>query len=81
MRTTLRLDDELLARAKQLALARGRSLTAILEEALRDLLHRQSATVPTPLDLPTYGTGGTLPGVDLDDSAALIDLMDAGASP
>jgi len=63
-----------------LRLSPRRSLTAILEAALCDFLHRQSATAITALDLPTYGTGRVLPGVDLDDSAALTDLMDAGAS-
>jgi hypothetical protein len=27
-----------------------------------------------------FGEGGVLPGVDLDDSAALLDLMDDGAT-
>ena len=30
---------------------------------------------PVPA-LPTFGGGGPLPGVDLDDSAALLDLME-----
>ena len=29
--------------------------------------------------LPTFGGGGPLPGVDLDDSAALLDLMEGCA--
>jgi hypothetical protein len=32
--------------------------------------------------LPVFGEGGLLPGVDLDNSAALLDAMDArGAAP
>jgi hypothetical protein len=26
--------------------------------------------------LPTFGAGGALPGVDLDDTAVLLDLME-----
>jgi hypothetical protein len=29
--------------------------------------------------LPTYGEGGSVPDVDLDDSAALLDAMDEDA--
>jgi len=29
-----------------------------------------------PVELPTFGSEGVLPGVDLDDSASLLDLMD-----
>lgn len=35
--------------------------------------------IPSPIakvTLPTYGVGGILPGVDLDDSALLAELMD-----
>ena len=34
-----------------------------------------SATRATPL--PTFAGGGLQPGVDLDDTASLLDLMDA----
>jgi len=80
MRTTVRLDDHLLAQAKQLAARSGQTLTAVIEEALRIKLaasrKRKSAAKMT---LPTYGTGGILPGVDLDDSAALLELMEGEA--
>ena len=29
-----------------------------------------------PVKLPVWGRGGVLPGVDLDDSASLLDLME-----
>jgi hypothetical protein len=40
------------------------------------LARGKQAGAPTSVDLPTYGSGGVLPGVDLDDTAALLDLMD-----
>jgi predicted nuclease of predicted toxin-antitoxin system len=33
------------------------------------------------IDLPVFGEGGTQPGVDLDDSAALLDLMEQDDPP
>jgi len=78
MRTTIRLDEHLLAEAKQLALRNGRSLTAIIEDALREMLARQQqAAARRPVRLPTASGNGLQPGVDLDDSADLLDLMDS----
>jgi hypothetical protein len=80
MRTTIRLDEHLLKEAKQLALRRGKSLTSIIEDALRESLARQRGSEPrTLVHLPTFKGQGLLPGVDLDDSAALLDLMDSAA--
>lgn len=76
MRTTIRLDDALLAEAKLHAARSGRSLTSVVEEALREALARRNAPAPRrPLRLPTVRGSGLLPGVDLDDSAALLDRM------
>ena len=76
MRTTINLDDALLAEAKQVAARTGRSLTAVVEDALRESLHRRHRTVRRAVELPVFGAGGVQPGVDLDDSAALLDLME-----
>lgn len=80
MRTTIRLDDDLLAEAKAHAARTGRTLTALIEDALRALL-AQAAAGPRRKGprLPTDGAGGLQPGVDLDDSAGLLDLMEGGA--
>jgi len=82
MRTTIRLDDDLLARAKQLAARTGRTLTAVIEDALRAALARsRPARGRERIELPTFGRGGPLPGVDLDASAALLDVMDSQGDP
>lgn len=80
MRTTIRLDERLLRRAKQRAAETGRTLTALIEEGLRTILARRATPGPTQApELPVSGVGGggLRPGVDLDNSAALYDLMDA----
>lgn len=77
MRTTVQLPDDLLKAAKRHAVDTGRTLTAVIEDALRAALARGGGQRPTePVELPTFGSGGVLPGVDLDDAAALLDLMD-----
>ena len=78
MRTTVRLDEHLLTEAKKLAAESGRTLTAVIEGALRDaLMRRDAARKRTRVRLKTAKGDGVRPGVDLDDSAALLDAMDA----
>ena len=78
MRTTIDLPDDLLAKAKRLAAETKRPLRAVIEDALRETLaRRRTAGHSDPVRLPTFGKAGLQPGVDLDDSAALLDLMDA----
>lgn len=73
----MRLPDELLKAAKRRAVETGRTLTDVIEDALRAALAREETEgTGEPFSLPTYGSGGTLPGVDLDDTAALLDLME-----
>lgn len=78
MRTTVRLDPHLLTEAKRHAAETGSTLTAVLEQALRESLSRRQARAPVrPLRLKTFKGTGLRAGVDLDDSAALQDLMDS----
>jgi predicted transcriptional regulator len=78
MRTTVRLDEHLLSEAKKLAAGTGRTLTSVLEDALRDALARRSDnTKRKRVKLRTAGRGGLLPGIDLDDSAALLETMES----
>lgn len=76
MRTTVRLDAHLLAEVKKHAAETGKTLTSVLEESLRESLARRSLHGKVrPVRLKTVGGGGTRAGVDLDDSASLLDLM------
>jgi len=76
MRTTVHLPDDLLDQARRLALESGETLTAVIEGALRERLARRSTPQESPVTLTTFGTEGLQPGVDLDDSVALLDLME-----
>jgi len=77
MRTTIRLDDQLLKSAKQLAQESGKTLTALIEDALRQTLSRtRQQRKRSPLKLTTVGGSGLQPGVDLQNSADLLTIMD-----
>ena len=78
MRTTVRLDDSLLTEAKVLAARTGRTLASVIEDALRESLARPRRNVPDGgYDLPTH-SARLEPGIDLDDSAALLEFMEEG---
>jgi hypothetical protein len=77
MRTTIRLDDQLLKSAKRFAYDTGKSLTSVIEDALRQILSRRTVKHPRkPVKLTTVSGHGLRPGVDLDDSAALLAFME-----
>jgi hypothetical protein len=78
MRTTVRLDDALLEQAKREAAQRRETLTALIEQGLRLVLAQSgSAKRRGRVVLPTCRAGGGVrPGIDLDDSSALLDAME-----
>ena len=78
MRTTIRLDDKLLELTKQYALTHGKTFTAIVEDALREKLMRRPGArkKQAPIKLKTVSGKGVNAGIDLDDSASLLDVMD-----
>ncbi|HXF46389.1 MAG TPA: hypothetical protein VNK91_09760 [Burkholderiaceae bacterium] len=78
MRTTVRLNQSLLAAAKKRAAESGRTLTSVLEEALREPLQRRARVDRrAPVKLRTVKGAGVRPGVDLDDSASLLVTMES----
>ena len=80
MRITVRLDDRLVTEVKKHAAETGRTLTALLNEALREVLARRSVCIKRePVRLKTVKGNGIRSGVNLDNSAALLDMMEAEA--
>ena len=76
MRTTVRINDELLHQAKQTAAAEGRTLTALIEEGLRVILASSRQTPRQPLELPvSQAGGGVLPGIDLNRARDLEEAL------
>ena len=77
MRTTVRLPDGLLNRARAEARRRGTTLTALLQEGL-ELALRSDRKPARKVTLPVSSVGGGLvPGVNLDNNAELLDYLEA----
>jgi len=78
MRTTLNIDEALLADYKQIAARSHRSLSAVIQDALREsLLRRAEGVEGRQVRLPTFGDGGTLSGVDLNDNVATRQRLES----
>jgi plasmid stability protein len=76
VRTTVNIDDELLAEAKILAARSHRSLGTVIDDALRAMLSAgDQSDARGRVVLPTDGGSGLQPGVDLEDKDALSQLL------
>lgn len=75
-RTTVRLPQELLLRAKRKAAAQGRTLTSLIEDGLRLVVADEVKPPKAERVMPpiSKATGGLLPGVDLKDVQEIEDL-------
>ena len=76
MRTTVRINDDILKRAKKRAANEGRTLTSLIEEGLAVILSRPKPTRRHRVNLPvSRASGGVLPGIDLNRSCELEEVM------
>ena len=73
MKTTINIDDTVMAELKREAARQGRTMSELVETALRMQLRarRQRAAIPP---LPTFRSGGAL--VDIADRDALFHAME-----
>jgi hypothetical protein len=78
LRTTVRLEENLLEEAKAQASRQSRTLTSLIEEGLRLAIvssqipaHRKKVVLPV-----SRCGGGTMPGVDINNSAELLDILE-----
>ena len=81
MKTTLDIDDELLARAKALSARERTSVTRLIEEGLRLRLRGPTRRVrrAAPALAIHRGKGGMVEGVDPRSNRAMLDAADDGA--
>jgi hypothetical protein len=77
-RTTVRLPDDLLSRAKRKAAAEGRTLTSLIEDGLRMAIAgpRKPGKGRRVLPRISTATGGPMPGVDLTALSAFQEADD-----
>jgi hypothetical protein len=78
MRTSIDLNETLLAEAKRIAVEQHTTLKAVIEDALRGLIAAQRAPrLGEPGGWPVNYDARPRPGVDLTRTSALDDLTDA----
>ena len=53
MKTTLSIDDTVMAQLKREAARQGRTMSELVETALRNLFHRQNASTEVPPSRPS----------------------------
>ena len=77
-RTTIRLPDELLTRAKRKAAAEGRTLTSLIEQGLRLVVSDKSKSRSAKHNDPpvSKAKGGLRPGINWDDLSSLVQELD-----
>ena len=77
-RTTVRLPEELMNRARKKAAAEGRTLTALIEDGLRLVVGERKTTKPRRrVNLPvSSATGGFRPGFERITPSQLDELDD-----
>ena len=76
MKTTLDINDQLLANAKALAAQQRTSLTRLIEEGLQLRLRAQAAAPRGKQRLPVIkGRGGLLAGVDPISNKAMLEAL------
>ena len=79
--TTVRLNPGITRKARAYAKANSLTFTAVMERALTAYLARSGRSAAKPVTFPTFSTGGVLPGVNLDDTSQLLDIMDGIREP
>ena len=77
-RTTVRLPEDLLYRAKRKAAGEGRTLTSLIEDGLRWIVTEKPRVTSRRRVLPriSQAGGGAMPGIDFTDSATLQEIED-----
>jgi hypothetical protein len=77
MKIMIDLTDDLVQQANKAALEAKTTLDGFIENALREALAKRQVRKPgSEFKVTTFGSGGLLPGVNLDNSSALQDIME-----
>jgi hypothetical protein len=78
VRTTITIDDQLLDQVRRRAAELRKTVSQVIEDSVREALLRrgEDAGGGERFRVRAFGGGGYQQGVDLDDNAAALDLMD-----
>ena len=79
MRTTITLDDNLLAKLKKRASESGTSVSRLIEQGVHLLMQAPRRTTrPDGFELVTFGAGGRFSKRNIDKTSALLESDDLG---
>lgn len=79
MRTTVTIDDHLYEEAKVLAARTQGSVGSVISEALRRFLaESNSGEDPELPELPRWRGGPVKAGIDINDTSAVLGMLDEG---
>lgn len=76
MKTTLNISDVTMRELKRTAAQQGRTLSEMVEAALRAMLQKQKAAPPELPPLPEFSGGGAR--VDIANREVLYEVMERG---
>jgi hypothetical protein len=77
MRTTINLDERLIAQLKRRAAEQGTSVSRLVEQAVRLFVRTPRApATPQAFELVTFGKGGRFSRHNTDKTSALIEADD-----
>ena len=79
MRTTVTIDDHLYEEAKVLAARSQGSVGSVISEALRRFVAESNSVDAEELPvLPRWSGGPVKPGIDINDTSAVLAMLDEG---
>jgi predicted transcriptional regulator len=77
MRTTISLDERLMAQLKRRATEQGTSVSRLIEQAVRLFVRTQRTPADSPaFELITFGASGRFSRFNIDKTSALIEADD-----
>lgn len=76
MRTTITISESIYRAAKSRAAENGQTVSEVIEDAIRGALSNLPMAVQDLEPLPVFRGGRVVAGVDLNDNAAVRDLLD-----
>lgn len=77
MRTTITMDERLMAQLKRRAAEQGTSVSRIIEQAVRLFVRTPRTPAESPaFELITFGAGGRFSRLNTDKTSALIEADD-----
>lgn len=78
MRTTISIEDNLLAKLKKRSSETGSTVSRLIEEAVKVMMNRRPPATDEPVEfkLVTFGAGGQFSRHNIDKTSSLLEADD-----